>query len=493
MNGSATEADVVVIGSGASGLAAALTAAEGGARVVLFEKQRTPGGTSNFFEGIFAVESDLQREHYVDYSRDEAFRNIMEYSHWRANPRLVRAIVDESGPTIRWLQKHGVGFHGVTINMPRSPRTYHIVAGTGLAVVKALVTAAKGLGVDFRLATPVARILKEGPRVAGVTAEDDAGDVRVGARAVVVASGGFANNRQWIKKYTGFELEGNLLPVGNTDKFGDGIRMAWEAGAAEEGVGVLELYRAGPITTEIGGQVEWPTVQPDLWVDPRGRRFCDESIAFYDTSVGNANAKFKEGYTYSLFDTTVLERLKKEGVDKMVNVRTPPVTRLTQFDRELEILFEKGNTDVTVADSVGELARALAMDPAVLEATVREYNGFCGKGHDDCFAKDPRYLRPLTGPRFYAVKAHTVFLGTMGGIRINHKTEVLDKNDGVIPGLYAAGFDAGGMYGDSYHVSVASGSSVGFAFNSGRIAGRSVLDYLRGAQGPPQRTENAHA
>ena len=119
------------------------------------------------------------------------------------------------------------------------------------------------------------------------------------------------------------------------------------------------------------------------------------------------------------------------------------------------------------------------MEPSVLKSTVEEYNLFCEKKHDDLFAKDPRYLRPLEGPKFYAVKAHTIFLGTMGGIKINHNTEVIDKQGNVIAGLYAVGFDAGGMYGDSYHISVASGSSVGFAFNSGRIAGKSVLEYIK--------------
>lgn len=342
MNASATEADVVVIGSGASGLAAALTAAEGGARVIVFEQQRTPGGTSNFFHGMFAVESDMQREHYINYSRDDAFKNIMEYSHWKANPRLVRAIVNESGETISWLQNQGVEFSGVTINMPKSPRTYHMVVGAGLAVVKALVTKAKEKGVDLRLGTSVKRVIKEGGRISGVLVEGDSDDIRISAKTVVIASGGFANNTQWIKKYTGFELGKNLLPVGNVDKFGDGIRMAWEVGADEEGIGVVELYRAGPITTEIGGQVEWPTVQPDLWVDPRGERFCDESIAFFDTSVGNANAKFKEGYTYSLFDSSILQRLREKGLDKSVNAQTPPGTKLTNFDKEREILYEKG-------------------------------------------------------------------------------------------------------------------------------------------------------
>jgi fumarate reductase flavoprotein subunit len=353
-----------------------------------------------------------------------------------------------------------------------------VVKGGGLSVIKTLIIRAKEKGVDLRLGTPVKRIVKEGGRIAAVLVEGESGDVRVNTKAAVIATGGYANNKEWIKKYTGFDLGVNLLPVGNVDKFGDGIRMAWETGAAEEGISVLELYRAGPITTEIGGQVEWPTVQPDLWVNPRGERFCDEGIAFYDTAVGNVNAKHKEGYTFSLFDDSIKQRLMERGIDKCVNVHTLSGSKPVNFDKELEILFEKGNKDVCVADSIEELAGKMGVDAAVLKNTIEEYNRFCEQKHDDLFAKDPKYLWPLKGPKFYAVKAHTIFLGTMGGIKINHSTEVLDKKDNVIPGLYAAGFDAGGMYGDSYHVSVGSGSSVGFAFNSGRIAGKNVLRYV---------------
>ena len=124
MNGK-NQADVLVIGSGASGLAAALTAVEGGASVIVFEKQRSIGGTSNFFKGTFAVESDMQRERYITYSRDEAFKNIMEYGHWRNNPRLVRVIVNETAGTIKWLQSEGVEFSDALINMIDAPRTYH--------------------------------------------------------------------------------------------------------------------------------------------------------------------------------------------------------------------------------------------------------------------------------------------------------------------------------------------------------------------------------
>lgn len=475
-----TEVDLVVIGSGVSGLSAAVTAAEGGAKVMVFEKQRSLGGTSNFFDGMFAVESEMQRERYIDYTRDQAFHNIMEYSHWRANARLVRAFVNESAGTISWLLEMGVDFKDATINMPDAPRTYHVVNGQGAAVVKVLVTRAKELDIVIKTAAPVKSILKEGNRIIGVIAEENNEDIRIGAKAVFIGSGGYANNKQWIKKYTGFELDVNVIPVGNTDKMGDGIRMAWEVGAAEEGMGVLELFRVGPIGPEhpMKNQIEFIANQPDLWVNPRGERFCDEGIAFYDTSVGNANARYKEGHTFSLFDDSIKEHILKNGIVRGIAMENPPGTIPVDFEKELKIALEKGSTDVFVADSIEELADKMEVDPAVLNATVDEYNSFCEKGHDDLFAKDPKYLRSLKGPKFYAVKARTIFLGTLGGIKINHNIEVVDKKGKAIPGLYAGGFDAGGMWGDSYSIRNSSGAAAAFAINSGRIAGKNVLKYI---------------
>jgi fumarate reductase flavoprotein subunit len=474
------ETDVVVIGSGAAGLAAALTAAEGGARVIVFEKERSPGGTANFFEGTFAVESAMQRERYITYSKDEAFKNLMEFSHWIANPRLVRAIVNESGATIGWLQQQGVVFVDATINMPDAPRTYHVVKGKGEAVIKAFTTKAKEKGVDIRLATPVKRIVKQGDKIHGVVVEDNGEDKQVDAKAVIIASGGYANNKEWIKKFTGFDLGVNLVPVGNVDKTGDGIRMAWEVGAAEEGKSLLELYRVGPVGPEfaMGGQIEIAVIQPYLWVDPRGERFCDESVAFYDSSVGNANAKFKEGYTYSIFNDAVIQRMLERGIDKNPVMAYPPGSKPADIYRELNTALERGTTEIFAADSVEELAGKMGVNSNVLKATIDRYNESCETYYDELFAKDSKYLFPIKTPKFYAVKARTVCLGTMGGIKINEKAEVLDKKDIVIPGLYAAGFDAGGMYGDSYPIKCASGLSSSFAFNSGRIAGKNALKFI---------------
>jgi fumarate reductase flavoprotein subunit len=478
--------DVVIAGSGATGLAAAVTLAEGGAKVVVFEKQRSLGGTSNFFQGTFAVESDMQRERYIDYTRDQAFKNTMDYSHWIANPRLVRAVIDESGSTIGWLQQQGVVFVEATINMPDSPLTYHVIKGKGEAVVKALVDRAKSEGVQIFPGVPVTALIKQDGRIAGAVVDDEGEEVEVAAKAVIIATGGFANNREWIKKYTGYDLGVNLIPVGNTGKTGDGLRMAWEAGAAEEGASTIEMFRVAPVGPEfaMGCNLEQAAAQPDLWVTARGERFCDETIGFYDSPVGNAQARFKaDGYTFSILDDSVIERLTEHGLDKGVGVEFPPGTKLLDLRKEIQAALDHGSKEVFQADSLEDLAAQIGVDPAALGATVKEYNASCARGHDPLFAKDRRFLRPLVGPRFYAVRGRAVFLGTMGGIKVTERLEVVDKKDVVIPGLYAGGFDAGGMYGDSYPIKSSSGLASAFALNSGRIAGKSVLAYLAGTPG----------
>ncbi len=478
--------DVIVIGGGSSGLAAALTAAEGGARVVLLEKMRYLGGSSNFAEGMFAVESEMQRKLYVNYSRDEAFRTIMDYSHWRANPRLVRAFVDASAGTIDWLKRQGVEFIEAMTNIPDGLRTVHILKGPpgakGTPMIKTLAARCREKGVDIVLEAPVRELLREKDRIAGVMVTGDGKEEQVNAGAVIIASGGYGNNREWIKHYCGLDLGVNLIPIRNYDKTGDGIRMAWEAGAAEEGMGVLQFFRIGPIGSGVRmmGHLECAGHQPYLWVNRQGERFCDEAVAFNDTYMGNCVARLKEGYSFTIFDDAARRHMVEYGIDKYVAYKNMPGTRLVNFDEELKAALAKKNPDVAVADTVEGLARQTGLDPYVLKRTLDEYNGYCDRGHDETFAKPLKYLRPLRVPPFYALKAYTVFLGSLGGIKINHNMEVVDKEERVIPGLYAVGTDAGGLYGDSYCFLPASGTTLGFAVSSGRIAGKNALQYVKG-------------
>jgi fumarate reductase flavoprotein subunit len=473
-----TEFDALTFGSGACGLAAAVTLAEGGAKVAVFEKQPKIGGTSVNFRGTFAAESEMQRKKYISYSRDEAFQNIMEYSHWLANPRLVRAIVEEARKTIPWLQERGVVFTDVVTNIPGAPQTYHLINNSGEDVVKALSAWAIDKGVTIKTSSPVKKIIVEGGRIAGLIVEENGEEIRIDARVVVVASGGYANNAEWIKKHTGLDLNVNLFPIGNEGKMGDGIRMAHEIGAASEGISVVETLRTSKDQPGTMTEIGFAVVQPDLWVNNRGERFCDEAVTFDDTSMGNASVKQDKGRGYTILDTSIVRQLMERGIDKAMALDFPPGSRLLNLARELEEAPVNRPDDVYQADSIADLAVLMHVDPSTLQATVDEYNRYCGQGHDELFAKNPRYLRPLRGPRFYAIKTQTVFLGTMGGIKINDKMEVLDKESQILPGLYAGGFDAGGMYGDSYSIRSSTGLSSCFSMNSGRLAGKNALGYL---------------
>jgi fumarate reductase flavoprotein subunit len=478
-----TETDVVVMGSGSTGLVAALTAAEGKAKVILLEKMQSMGGVSNFAEGMFGAESDMQRQQYVNYSRDDAFKTIMEYSHWRANPRVVRAFVDETASTIAWLQKQGVEFVEVTTNMPGGPLVWHILKGPererGSFMIKTLASRAKEKGVDFWLRTPAKKLIKEGGKITGVIVEKDGEELRINAKAIIIATGGYANNKEWIKKHSGFDLGINLTPVGNVDKMGDGIRMAWEIGAAEEGMGVLQFLRGGPVMgagLSFIGPLESASNQPSIRVSQDGERYCDESIIGNFAFDGNAMARQKGKPVFTIFDEALVLRWMEKGTDLGTGRIYPPGSRVNIGEGLKEALETKAQ-DVYAAESVEELAGKIGLSPTVLKATVEEYNGFCKKGHDDLFAKDPKYLQPLRGPKFYALKSNLVFLGTLGGIKINHKMEVVDKKENPIPGLYAGGMDAGGIYGDSYDVKTC-GGTLAFGVNSGRIAGKNALKYI---------------
>ncbi len=482
-NGSSRKGyDAVIAGAGGSGLAAALTLAEGGARVALFEKMRLPGGSSRFPEGMFAAESSMQHQKNIRVTKDEAFKDIMEYSHWRANAPLVRAFVDKSAATVDWLEERGVRFIEPSSFWPGAPRTWHLFKGYGAAMIKVLLGRCREKGVELRCRVAVKRLLRDGEgSVAGVVVQEGPrGEVTVPAKAVVIATGGYANSGELLKRYTGLDLRKNLFPLGNTEKHGEGIRMAWDAGAAEEGMGVLNFSFGGPVGPGIrpAGHISAAVRQPELWVNSDGLRFCDEGIVHNSIYCGNATARQKGGYVFRIFDDGARRRYIEKGIDVGVGTFVPPGTPLNRFDRELNDAVEKGNRNVFVAGELDGLAARMGVDGKVFQATVGRYNRFCEQGYDEEFAKERCYLRPVRTPPFYAFKCYIDFTGTNGGIRINERTEVVDRGGDVIPGLYAVGNDAGGLYGDSYDM-IAAGAAIGFALISGRMAGEHGLAYIR--------------
>ena len=238
--------DLLVIGAGGAGLAAAVTAAEAGSSVIILDRLRVTGGATVFAKGIFAVGSKFQKELGIDISADEAFLQHMFYTHYLANARLTRAIIDKSADTIHWLDERGTEFIKPAELYPGAPRTWHTMKREGKSITKALEKTAKELGVPIHFRTRAKKLIMKDGRVAGVIAEDKDGNlVEYTAKAVVIASGGFANNEEMMEKYTQAGKHTIEMAFGQVGKEGDGVLMAWEAGAAKEGTSVIQRGLAG--------------------------------------------------------------------------------------------------------------------------------------------------------------------------------------------------------------------------------------------------------
>ena len=491
------KADVVIVGAGGAGLAAAIAAREAGcASVMLLEKAGAPGGSTAMAHDIFGIESPVQKRAWFDTSKDEIFKTHMDWTHWTVDPKIVRAFIDRSADTIGWLEKMGVGFELLPMYPNQAPLIRHAIKGRGRELCRVLRKSAEDLGVTLMNRTRVTGLLRDGDgRVAGVVAETKAGPVTIVAEAVIVATGGYGNNPDMLKKYYPYYCETMTYdgPPANT---GDGIRLALEAGAATAGLGAMNLH--GPSsaprsqadllniddTVDAHGNPLRLTLMPlclepdTLWVNKRGMRYIDEGYILQFFAYGHAVARQPDGISYTLLDSALVRSKENAGIyNQMAPGWFPPDTYITSIPLPgLERELLKPHELVKAADSWDEIAAWIGADPAALKATVDEYNAGCDQGHDPVFAKERKYLQALRVPPFYAIKGHVHICDTVGGIRINANMQVLDSGDDPISGLFAAGVATGGWEAETYDYKL-TGHLVGFALNSGRIAGENAGEY----------------
>jgi len=193
------------------------------------------------------------------------------------------------------------------------------------------------------------------------------------------------------------------------------------------------------------------------------------------TFTGNAIARQKGRCGFLIFDENILNLMKADFDFRNVVF---PVTYIEEPHAMMDAVLGNGYKHLFVADSIAELSEKTGIDAGGLDLTVKDYNRCCAQGYDELFNKPHKYLRPLDKPKYYAAQHFPSAYGSLGGIKINHKTEVIDKNWDVISGLYAAGNDACNIYGDSY-VFVLPGNTMGFAINSGRIAAENAVKYYK--------------
>ncbi|QTF08563.1 FAD-dependent oxidoreductase [Brenneria izadpanahii] len=476
--------DIVVVGGGATGLAAGVQAKMLGADVIILEKQAILGGSANFAEGIFAAESAMQKRQGIDVSRKFAFQAIMNYSHWRANAPLVSAIVHKSAETLEWLKQFGVNYEFIGVGGFGGPLTWHVVGeleidgkryNHGNAVMMALARKFRDLGGTVLLRTPGKKLIKNDDRVVGVEGVNQDGEkVIVNAKAVVIGTGGYGNNREMLKKYSRFP---DVIMVGQSGKDGEGIQMAWEAGAAEEGIEIMISYRPGLPDFSTSSHLIAAAVQPYLYVDPTGRRYTDEYNIAEWPFAGNALERIG-GVAYSIYDEQTKQMFLNQGIQMPIGEWVTYGARLEKLEDEFNKELAKNNGNVFKCDTIDEIAKRIGADPNVLKATIDRNNQAASIHKDDEFFKDGEFIRPVEKGPFYVTKLRPRALGTFGGIRINEKTEVVTGQGRAIPGLYAGGLDAGGMYGDSYDLEMG-GASFAFALNSGRIAAENAVHYIK--------------
>ena len=274
-----------------------------------------------------------------------------------------------------------------------------------------------------------------------------------------------------IREQTGYEFGKTIFNFAIPGMKGEGIKMAWEAGAGRTPC-IMELMYQLPDNMNhfiLDGAFR----QPCLWVNRNGHRFMPEDQIANTTFTGNAISSQPGYVAYSIFDSKLLKKYKKKGPDIISHVH--PHDLFDHFDDQWEKDLADGYEPICQADTIEELAEKAGIDPEGLLKQVEEYNEMCESGFDEIFEKNRAFMQPIEKGPFYCCRQNVGAYGTLGGVKINHKTQVLNEEAKVITGLYCVGTDACNIFGDSYPF-ILSGNSMGFCLNSGRIAGENAAE-----------------
>jgi fumarate reductase flavoprotein subunit len=464
--------DLLIIGAGGSGLAAAIAAANRGIKVSIIDKRRTAGGTMNMLAGLVAADSPTQKRAGISITANDLFLKHMSFSHWTLNPYIVRTWLNRTGETIRWLEDKGVKFRMFSMFTDEEPTSWHWGPRIGADIVKVLLQECQNLGIEFSFETKATRLLRDkSGKVIGIAAQKNGQDIEFKAKAVMIATGGYGGNREMLAKYVpGYS---NPLPTSGieTSHTGDGIRMAFEAGADGEGLGNLLL--CGPCFVGGFGVFHLVIEPTTIWVNKNGRRFIEEGLGCSPFEAPNAMLRQPEQVCFSIFDEAVKQQVIEHGY---IRPDADTVSPVNKIENAMKANLEKGT--IIATSSVNELAAWIGTDSSVLKDTIDRYNAFCDAGCDNDFAKNQEYLKALRHPPFYAAKCYPWHLGSIGGIKINERMEVLDKAQRPIKGLYAVGSDTGGWSFSTYNRYLA-GAGASYAINSGLIGGENAAAYLK--------------
>ena len=426
--------DVIVVGSGGAGMAAAISAKDAGADVAIFEKMPVIGGnTSKSSGGMNASETKFQKEQGIEDSNDLFYEETLKGGKGTNDPELLRYMVDNSADAIDWLDSMGIRLNKITFSGGFSVARIHRPedgSAVGGYLVNGLYYNLMEREVPIFVNAEVTDLTDTDGAVTGVTVKIDGKEKTIKAKSVVLATGGFGSNMDMITKFKP-ELEG-YVTTNHEGATGDGIALAEEEGAETVQMDQIQIH---PTVYQETSYLVSEAVRGEgaILVNSEGKRFYNE-METRDKVSAAINA-LPERSAYVVFDQALRER----------------ATAIEQYD-ELGMVVE--------GETVADLAKEIGVPEENLVASLETWNQYVAAKNDTEFGRTTGMEHDLSKGPYYAIKVAPGIHHTMGGLKINTKTEVLKKDGTAIPGLYAAGEVTGGVHG------------------SNRIGGNAVADII---------------
>ncbi len=457
------ETDVLIVGGGGTGLAAAVEAAAAGASVLILEKTEKAGGSTGLSGGVMqAAGTEVQKQlsSYKDDTPEKHYQLWLKAAEGYADENLIKDLAYGAPDHINWLTQLGLKFtsiyghcHIPYVDSSLMADRIHVyegggAGGGGVILINKLLEAAQGKGAKIEYKIEATKLLTDdNGEVSGVEAKQDGKNLRIKAhKGVILATASIDMNKEMAKELSPqqyWDIDSQTCVISPTNT-GDGIRMGMELGAAVCGFGGTIDFcgKTGAATDNRN------PVFPSFIVNKAGRRFvCEDATYAYHYRAIFQQEKQLNGPTYMIFGKSSL-------------IKGAPWT-------EESVAKDVASGAVFTADTIEELAAKIGVEAANLKAALEQWNNDV-----NTFKADKQFgrltgLAAITGP-FYAYKNVSYNLGSLGGLKINTDTQVLDAKGEPIPRLYAGGLNAGGWLGPYYP---GSGTAIIGTIHWGRKAG----------------------
>lgn len=443
--------DIIIVGAGGAGMSAALEAKEKGMNPVIFEKMPIAGGnTMKASSGMNASETKFQKEEGIKDSNDAFYKETLAGGHGTNNKAMLRYFVDHSASAIDWLDSMDITLNNITITGGMNEKRTHRPkdgSAVGKYLVDGLLKNVQEKEIPVFVNADVKEITEKDGKITGVKVLFNGKQEKtVKSNAVVVTTGGYGANMKLIAKERP-ELK-DYVTTNQEGSTGDGIKMIEKLGGTTVDMDQIQVH---PTVQQEKSYLIGEAVRGEgaILVNQKGARFGNE-MDTRDNVTASIN-KLPKRTAYLIFDSGVKDRVKA----------------IAQYE---EMGF------VEKSDTIEGLAAKINVPVKELEKTMQTWNEAVKNKKDQAFDRTTAMDHDLSKKPYYAIKIGPGIHYTMGGVKINTNTEVLNKAGKPITGLFAAGEVVGGLHGQNR----IGGNSVAEIIIFGRQAGNKSADFVKG-------------